>query len=447
MTQTLSKVVIIGRPNVGKSTLFNRLVGKKLALVHDLPGVTRDRREAAARLGDLRFNIIDTAGLDDAETDDLAKGMLKQTEQAIKESDIILFVYDAREGIVPLDKYFADMVRRSGKHIVLLANKCEGKLAEQQVYEYATLGLGTPIGISAEHGEGLVDLYDALKNHINDSTVNPDADNTPPLQLAIIGRPNVGKSTMINRLINEDRLITADMPGVTRDSIAVDWEYKGRKLKLIDTAGMRRRSKVDDKLETLSVLDGLRAVNYAQVVILVLDHDTPLAKQDTTIANRVIDEGRVLIIAINKWDLVENKKEFMADIEHKLSHVLPQVKGVPCIPISAKTGKNLEYLLDESFKVYDKWNSKIPTSALNNWLANIVSFHPPPIVGKGRIKMKYITQIKMRPPTFKIFTSKASEVPSTYIKYLVNSLRDDFDLPGVPIRVEVKSSKNPYVDD
>jgi GTP-binding protein len=343
-------------------------------------------------------------------------------------------------------------VRRTHKPIILLLNKAERGQIHNVIGEATGLGLGDTIAISAEHGEGLADLYQALLPYLPDQAeakVFPEPvydDDRAPLQLAIVGRPNVGKSTLINKLIKEDRLLTADMPGVTRDSITVDWEYNGRKIKLIDTAGIRKRSKVDSQLEQLSVKDALHSVDFAHVVVLVLDHETPMAKQDAIIANKVIDEGRVLIIAINKWDLVPDKEEYLKEVQYKLSHILPQVKGVPCIPISAKMGKNLPKLLDEVFNMYDIWNQRIPTAKLNKWLEETVAFHPPPVSGRSRIKFKYMTQIKTRPPTFVLFVSKPTEVPDSYMRYLQNVMRADFGLPGVPVRIQVKAQDNPYVD-
>lgn len=445
---TLRSIAILGRPNVGKSTLFNRLAGKNLALVHDLPGVTRDRRHARGRLSDLCFNLIDTAGLDDPKADELTKRMWEQTQYAIAEADILLFVIDVRAGITPLDRHYANLIRRSGKPVILLANKCEGHNKLHVLGEANTLGLGEAIAFSAAHGEGLVELFEALKVYIEpqEKVKGKDMDaKENPLQLAIVGRPNVGKSTLINKLIQEERLLTADEPGVTRDSIAIDWDYKGRALRLIDTAGMRRKTNVISKLEGMAVQDALRAVDFAQIVLLVLDHETPLAKQDVVIANKVIEEGRVLMIAINKWDLVKDQKKYLADIEHKLSHILPQIKGIPCLPISALKGKNLDKMLDAIFKMYDLWNKRISTGQLNRWLQHVTERHPPPLAGHMRIKIKYITQIKTRPPTFALFASKAEELPDTYVRYLQNSLRDDFKLPGIPIRIQVRSGKNPYV--
>jgi len=452
MKSSLPKVALIGRPNVGKSTLFNRLVGKQLALVHDLPGVTRDRREGRAKLGDLKFDVIDTAGLDDVQEDELSTQMWTQTSAALEEADIILFIIDVRAGLTVLDEYFAHIVRKTNKPVILVANKAEKETSASISGEAARLGLGDVVPISAAHGQGMADLYDALKPYMDSFEGNAD-ENTiietdltdKPLQVTIIGRPNVGKSTLINYLLGQERLVTADQPGVTRDAIAVDWQYKGRPIKLIDTAGMRRKAHVQDKLEKLAYQDALRAVRYAQITILLLDHETPLAKQDAIIANQAIEEGRILLIAVNKWDLVEEKKKYLDDVIYKLSKTLPQVKGIPCIPITAKTGANVEKLLDQALQIYDLWNTRLSTGRLNRWLQDIVSYHPPPIVGRTRLRIKYISQIKTRPPTFVLFTSKSKEIPESYIRYLLNDLRKTFQLPGVPIRIHVRSSDNPYI--
>lgn len=444
----LPTVAIIGRPNVGKSTLFNRLVGKKLALVDDMPGVTRDRREGDARLGDLRFKIVDTAGLDDARDSEMAARMWDQTLIAVREADVILFMIDARAGVTSLDAHFAGLIRRANKPVVLAANKAEQQLSMSTVGESAGLGLGEVVALSAAHGQGLADLFEALQPHLDAA---PRQKALPQLetdekaiQVAIIGRPNVGKSTLINHLLKEERLLTADMPGVTRDSISIDWQYKGRPIKLVDTAGMRRRANVQEKLEKLAVQDGLRAVQYAHITILILDHETPLAKQDAIIANRAIDEGRILIIALNKCDLMGDVPAQLDEMQYKLGKMLPQVKGVPCMAISAKTGKNVDKLLDAAMKTYDLWNTRVSTGQLNRWLNQVTSYHPPPLVGRTRLRIKYASQVKTRPPTFVLFASKSNDVPESYLRYLLNSLRETFNLPGVPVRLLVRSSDNPY---
>lgn len=412
--------------------------------MHDQPGVTRDLREAPARIGDLRFKIIDTAGLDDVIEDEMSEKMWQKTELALSRCDLVFFVIDAREGVTPLDYHYAELVRKSGKTSITLANKAEGGNIISAVGEASALGLGEVVAISAEHGEGMNDLFYALDPYIYPEHETPSAGVSNALQLAIVGRPNVGKSTLINYILQEERLITADFPGVTRDAIAVDWEYKGQAIRLVDTAGMRRKSNITSSLEKMSVQDALRAVDYAQVVILVLDHENPLAKQEAVIANRVIEEGRILVIAINKWDLVKDRKAYMKELEYQLDLVLPQVKGIPCVPISAKTGHNVEHLLDISMEMFDYWNKRVPTSQLNRWLEETISYHPPPLAGRSRIKIKYMTQAKTRPPTFAIFCSKAKDLPDTYVRYLQNSLRETFNMPGVPIRINVKGGENPY---
>ena len=440
-------IAIIGRPNVGKSTLFNRLVGKRIALVHDLPGVTRDRQESAASLSDLRFNLVDTAGLD-SNDDELSKKIWQQTQKAIDGCEIVLFIIDARAGVTEMDKHYANLVRKANKTVILVANKCESSVGQASLPEASALGLGDPIPLSAAHGQGLIELFEALNPYL------PRVEKTPKetsledtLQLAIVGRPNVGKSTLINRLLGEERLLTADQPGVTRDTITLDWQYKGRPIQLIDTAGMRRRTKVYSQIEKLAVQDGLNAVDFAQVVVLVLDHETPLAKQDLVIANKAIDEGRILIIAINKWDLIKNKKEYLKEVEYRLADILSQVKGIPLVPISAKTGANLDKLMRSVTMLYEKWNTRVSTGQLNRWLKDVTEYHPPPLAGRNRINIKYMTQIKTRPPAFALFVSKPKELPGAYVRYLFNSLRDTFDLPGVPIRVALRGGKNPYVKD
>lgn len=439
-------VAIIGRPNVGKSTLFNRLTGKKLALVDDRPGVTRDRREGDAKISDLAFKLIDTAGLEDVSDDSLEARMREQTELAVDDCDIILFLIDARAGVTPLDSFFADRVRQSGKPVVLVANKCEGKGGDNGYYEAFSLGLGDPIQFSAEHGEGLAQLYDALKEHsefmISEDVEDEGDDET--LNIAIIGRPNAGKSTLINALIGDDRLMTGPEAGITRDSIAVTWQQEGQTLRLYDTAGMRRRAKVQDKLEKLSVSDGLRAVQFAHVVILLLDAQSPLDRQDKILAQLVAREGRGLIVALNKWDLVEDGQAVRAKVQEMLDLDMPESRGVEIISVSALTGRGLNKLLPAIRATYEVWNKRVPTAQLNRWLDGVVQAHPPPAPGGRRIKLRYVTQIKTRPPTFVLSCSRPDVLPASYTRYLVNSLRETFDLWGTPIRFRMLKGNNPY---
>ena len=454
-------VAIVGRPNVGKSTLFNRLVGKKLAIVDDQPGVTRDRRFGAAHLGDLDFAVVDTAGLEDVADESLESRMREQTEAAVKEADVALLLIDARQGITPLDEHFARRLRKTRTPVLLVANKCESKAAEGGINEGFRLGLGHPIPISAEHGQGLSDLYDALEPYAKkakpktddegmavdaelEALPDDDADAPKHLQMAIIGRPNVGKSTLVNRLLDEQRLLTGPEAGITRDSIAIDWEWQGRPVRLIDTAGLRRRAKVVDKLERLSGADTRRAIQYAHVVVLVLDANDMLEKQDLTIARQVIEEGRALVIAANKWDAVEGKVEAVAKLRDRIDYSLPQVKGVPVVTISGMTGKNLDKLMEAVFKIYDLWNKRVSTSQLNRWLSEITQMHPPPLVNRRRIKIRYMTQIKTRPPTFILFAAKAEELPDSYHRYLTNSIRETFGMEGIPIRLNVRRTDNPF---
>jgi GTPase len=442
-------VAIIGRPNVGKSTLFNRLAGKRLALVHDQPGMTRDRREAEAHLYDISFKIIDTAGLADPDTSQLTKDMMNQTLSAIGEANLVLFVVDGREGCTPYDHELADILRRQNKPTLVLANKCEGHHGHLGVAEAVALGLGDVIAISAEHGEGLIDLYDAMVQFIpaeDETAEEENATNSKPLQLAIVGRPNVGKSTLINNLIGQERLLTGDMPGVTRDAIAIDWVYEGRAVKLIDTAGMRKMGRITATAEHLSVMDTHRTIQFAEVVIIIVDATTPLERQDLSIISAVFEEGRALVLALNKWDLVKEKDKQMKEIQRILSVQLNQAKGIPCIPISAIHGKNLNRLMEAVFQMYEVWNTRLPTAKLNQWLQHVVNQHPAPAVAGRRIRLKYMTQIKTRPPTFTLFASQAGELPTSYLRYLVNQMREDFDLPGVPIRIFLRGSKNPYAD-
>ncbi len=463
-------VAIIGRPNVGKSTLFNRLVGKRVAIVDDMPGVTRDRREGDATLSDLTFKVIDTAGLEDAHDESLEARMRSQTEAAFLEADVGLMLIDARAGLTPIDEYFAGWLRRHDTPVILVANKCEGAAGQPGLLEAYALGLGDPVPLSAEHGEGLADLYDALRPYADalaereayahsletqqdadenvyedgGKEVDDEAVLSRPLQLAIVGRPNVGKSTLINKLLGEERLLTGPEAGITRDSISVPWEHQGRAFHLVDTAGLRRRAKVTEKVEALSGAETRRAINYAQVVVLVLDARDMLEKQDLTIARGVIDEGRALIIAVNKWDLIENGKEALDRLHDRLETSLPQVRGVPIVTLSAKTGKGLNKVLDAVLDVFEVWNRRIPTSALNRWLEDILEHHQPPLVSGRRVKVRYITQPKTRPPTFALFVSHAKGLPESYTRYMASALREDFGLWGIPLRLLVRKGKNPY---
>ncbi|HZF32672.1 MAG TPA: ribosome biogenesis GTPase Der [Candidatus Angelobacter sp.] len=438
-------VAIVGRPNVGKSTLFNRLVGKRLALTDDLPGVTRDRRSGTASLGDLHFTIIDTAGLEDSDAKSLTGRMRRQTEQAVADADMALFLIDVRAGLTPLDRHFADWLRKQDTPVVLVANKCEGRVAAASLAEAFALGLGEPIPVSAEHGEGLSDLYDAVREQMPaEEGAAAEAAPDGPLQLAIVGRPNVGKSTLINRLVGEDRLLTGPEPGITRDAIAVEWRYRGRPLRLVDTAGMRRRSQVVERLEKLAVEDSLRAVQYAEVVVLVLDAADMLEKQDLAIARQVIEEGRALVIAANKWDAIKDKTDALKLLKDRVAASLTQAQGVALVTLSARTGQNLDKLLDAVFRTHETWNRRLGTPELNRWLATAVDSHPPPLVKGRRIKLRYMTQTKTRPPTFQLFGNQLDVLPEPYLRYLVNSMRERFDLPGVPVRVLLRKGTNPY---
>jgi GTP-binding protein len=450
-------VAIIGRPNVGKSTLFNRLAGRRLALVDDTPGVTRDRREADATLGDLAFRIVDTAGLEDADKGTLSARMQAQTEQALALADVALFLIDSRTGVMPLDQHFADLLRRSGRPVVLVANKAEGRAGEAGALEAFSLGLGSPVAISAEHGEGLADLHAALAPFVDRAATEAPSDEAPdlaaeeaaekPLQLAVVGRPNVGKSTLVNRLLGEDRLLTGPEAGITRDAISIDWEWQGRAIRLIDTAGLRRKPKVEEKLEKLSVADTLRAVRFAEVVVLVIDATMPLERQDLTIARLVENEGRAMVLAVNKWDLVENRNAALALIRERLEVSLPQLQGVRIVTLSAETGGSVDKLLPAVLAVHEIWNRRVATPQLNRWLQEVQERHPPPLVDGRRLRLRYMTQANIRPPTFALFASKPGDLPDSYRRYLVNMLRDSFDLPGVPIRLMLRKGKNPYAKD
>ncbi|HET7717448.1 MAG TPA: ribosome biogenesis GTPase Der [Bauldia sp.] len=440
------KVAIVGRPNVGKSTLFNRLVGRRLALVDDLPGVTRDRREGEARLGDLKFIAIDTAGLDEAPPESLAGRMLAQTRAAIAEADVSMFVIDARAGITPLDAHFAGLLRETGRPVILVANKAEGRAAEGGVIEAYALGMGEPVAVSAEHGEGMGDLRDALAAIIGEEheALEPVDAKGRPLQIAVVGRPNAGKSTLINRLIGEDRLLTGPEAGITRDSIAVDWHWRDLHFRVFDTAGLRRKARVEGKLEKLAVGDALRAIRFAEVVVLVLDATAPFEKQDLQIADLVESEGRAIVIALDKWDLIEERQATLKTLREDAERLLPQIRGATLVPVSGLTGEGIDRLAQAIVSAYEVWNRRIPTAQLNRWLEAVVEHHPPPAVSGRRIKLRYLTQAKSRPPSFVVFCSRPEALPDAWRRYLINALRDDFRLPGVPIRLFLRKGDNPY---
>ncbi len=441
-------VAIIGRPNVGKSTLFNRLVGRRLALVDDLPGVTRDRREGEARLGDLEFTVIDTAGLEESAPQSLSGRMRAQTETAISKADAIFFMIDARAGPTPIDRAFAAVVRKAGKPTVLIANKMEGTAGEAGRLDAYALGLGDPVPVSAEHNEGMADLYDALRAALPEQTAPQEETEAPvaahPIRVAIVGRPNAGKSTLINRLIGEERLLTGPEAGITRDAIAVDLAWQDRRFRLYDTAGLRRRSRVAEKLEKLSVADALNAVRFAEVVVVLVDVEHPFEEQDQRIADLVEQEGRALVLAVSKWDLQEKKAGAITKLRKEAEEKLRQLQGVPLVAVSGLTGEGLDRLMQAIVGAYEVWNRRVPTAALNRWFEEAISAHPPPAVSGRRLKLNYITQAKSRPPSFVVFCTRADAVPDAYKRYLVNGLRETFELPGTPIRLTLREKANPF---
>lgn len=463
-------LAIVGRPNVGKSTLFNRLVGKRLALVDDQPGVTRDLREGEARLGDLRFTVIDTAGLEETNDDSLQGRMRRLTERAVDMADFCLFVIDARAGVTSTDRMFAEILRKKSAHVLLAANKGEGRAADDGVMEAYELGLGEPLRLSAEHGEGMGDLLAELIPLVDDfesknKVLEPEVDVTleddedaeeayvaptksKPLQIAVVGRPNAGKSTLINKILGEDRLLTGPEAGITRDAISLQMEWGATPVRIFDTAGMRKKAKVQEKLEKLSVGDGLRAVKFAEVVVVLLDAAIPFEQQDLRIADLAEREGRAVVVAVNKWDIEDEKQEKLKELKESFTRLLPQLRGAPLITVSAKTGRGLERLREAVLRAHEIWNRRVTTAQLNRWLTSMIEAHPPPAPGGRRIKLRYATQVKTRPPAFVVMCSLPEKLPTSYSRYLVNGLREDFDMPGTPIRLTMRSQSqaNPYKD-
>jgi len=452
-------LAIVGRPNVGKSTLFNRLVGKRLALVDDRPGVTRDLREGEARLGDLRFVAVDTAGLEEADPASLPGRMRKLTERAVASCDACLFVLDAREGVLPQDRTFAEILRRAGRPVILVANKAEGRAGLSGAMEAYALGLGDPVPVSAEHGEGMDELYQALRPLVDaqDAAEAAEAarlaaafegeappDPGRPIQIAVLGRPNAGKSTLVNAILGEERLLTGPEAGITRDAIGLDISWGGRPFRIFDTAGVRKKARVVEKLEKLAVGDGLRAVKFAEVVVLLLDVASSFEQQDLRLADLAEREGRAVVVAVNKWDLEEDKQARLRVLREAFDRLLPQLKGAPLVTVSALTGRGLDRLREAVLKVHETWNLRIPTAKLNRWLEGHVAAHPPPAPGGRRIKLRYMTQVKARPPSFVAFCARAQDLPESYTRYLVNGLRRDFGMDGVPIRFSYRSPENPF---
>ncbi len=438
-------VAIVGRPNVGKSTLFNRLVGRKVAIVDDTPGVTRDRREGDATLVGMDFRVIDTAGFENEDPVSLPGRMRAQTQAAVREADVALFLFDGRAGLVPLDEEIARWLRSEKTPVVVVANKAEGRAGETGRLEAYSLGFGEPIAISAEHGEGIVDLFDLLRPHLEREDEEEDEpEGEGPLKLAIVGRPNAGKSTLINRMLGEERLITGPEAGITRDSIAIEWAFKGRPVRLVDTAGMRKRAKIDEKLEKMSVADTRRAIDFAEVVVLLLDATRGLEVQDLKIADHVLQEGRALVIALNKWDVAEDQSRLFQGVRAALEEGLAQARGVPLLTVSGATGKGIEMLIDVAFETRDTWSKRVSTGVLNRWFEKAIEANPPPAPGGKRIKLRYLTQVGSRPPTFVLFGTRTDELPESYLRYLINGMRRDLEFGSVPIRLSTRVAKNPF---